>query len=262
MHHRVLSAVTKEDFKIVKQESLEYVDVEPDVNQWTYDNAIKAVKANANRGYFRFYLGRVAVGDVINVRAEVYSVEGVKVHASVDLSDYGWGFEKGSSGLVNAKQLGEWELIDFDYQVNTDANFASAVIGLSTGEIGQYFLKNVVITVKSLLNATYGARRIVGAVLQKTSGTWGLNVAFVNSQCTISVLDANTLRVIFTELSSETMWSMAWTSQEYHNNDYIIRVKSSGAGIVDIRFRNPIDNTTVPIASIANQTSFVLYAMS
>jgi hypothetical protein len=266
MHHRVISAVTKEEFQGTEQQSLTYVDGEPGVNQWTFDTTIKAVKANANRGYFRFHLGRVALGDKINVKAEVYNIEGVKVHASVDYSDSGYNANKGTTGLVNTKSTADWEQINIDFYANMDALYASCVIGLSTGEVGKYYLKNVVITVTTVHRAPNEIilpdfRKICAACLWKYNGSWLFNSNFDNSPCAITELDANTLRVTFAELSGGAKWSFGWTSQEYHNNDYFIRVKSSGAGIIDLRFRNPTTNETVPLANLVNGMTFVVYAM-
>lgn len=152
MYRRVVSAIELADFQATEQQSLTYVAGEPASNQWTYDATMKAVKANADRGYFRFYLGQVAFGDKINIKADVYNISGIKTHASVDFSDTSYNFSetKGTSGLYNTSKLEDWEQININYVADMDSLYTSVVIGLSTGKVGQYYLKNVVITVQSV----------------------------------------------------------------------------------------------------------------
>lgn len=267
MHRRVISAVEKEDFLKVYQQSITYVDGEPAPNQWTYDSTIKAAKVNANRGYFRFYLGQCYAGDKINIKAEVYNISGVKVHASVDFSNSGYNSELGTSGLNHTTKYNDWEIINFDYILPKDAKFVSVVIGLSMGEVGQYYLKNVVITVDSMHCPGEYFRNVVATAIKKVNGQFVQHDTFENNPCTISQLDSNILRIVFSDLTNyaaikgTSKWCMGWTTQEFHNNTYFIRVRSQGPDTVDIQFRDPTTNAIIPLADVVEGTSFVVYAM-
>jgi hypothetical protein len=149
MYKRGYSVITLEDFKNQEQTGITYTSGEPSVGQWTYDDTIKGVKVNANRGYFRVHLGKCAIGDIINVKAEVFNISGVKFHTSVDyhLS----GSMVGTSYLVHTQKIGDWEIVDVDFHVFKENDDTSIVLGLSSGEVGQYLLKNVTIIVDSAI---------------------------------------------------------------------------------------------------------------
>lgn len=153
MFNRTILVQTKDDFKNQILNSLTYVDTTPAVNQFTYEDTQKCVKINANRGSFRIALGSVNIGDVICLECELYSISGVLPHYSLDFSNTGIGnYELDTSDLEYVDGAGQWEKVKFKYVVKANAKFSSAVIGLATGEVGVYKLRNVKVSLSSTAN--------------------------------------------------------------------------------------------------------------
>lgn len=151
MNIRVFSLVKKEEFQNCITRDLTYTEgVAPNVNQYIWNDNGKYVHANCNRGYFRIALGEIGIGDKIKVQAEIMCVSGIKPHFSIDYSNQSYvGTNFDTSGLESINSSGVWETITFNFISKNNSKYTSCVIGLSQGEIGEYKLRNVVITVDS-----------------------------------------------------------------------------------------------------------------
>lgn len=153
MYNRTILVQSIEDFKNQILNSLTYVSGTPSVNQFTYENAQGCVNVNANRGSFRISLGSVNVGDIICLECDLYSISGVLPHYSLDFSDTGVEYYgNDTSGLEYIDETGQWQKVKFKYVVKANSKFSSAVIGLATGEVGVYKLRNVKISISTTSN--------------------------------------------------------------------------------------------------------------
>lgn len=128
------------------------------VGQFRWDGTFKCVEVNANKGYFRVPLGTTTIGDIIHVKCELLSDSGVNPHISIDGSN-SWeqGFEDYTSGVESISTSGGWETVELTFTIPKNLKYTSAVVGLSTGEVGIYKLRNLEITVNTKIS-----RNIVG----------------------------------------------------------------------------------------------------
>lgn len=153
MYNRTILVQRKEDFQNQILNSLTYVDTTPAVNQFTWEDTQQCVKVNANRGSFRISLGSVNIGDIVCVECDLYSISGILPHYSLDFSDVGVEYYgNDTSGLEYIDGAGQWEKVKFKYVVKSNSKYSSVVIGLATGEVGVYKLRNVKISISTSRN--------------------------------------------------------------------------------------------------------------
>lgn len=157
---RNYSIVTEKDFDLFAPVGFTKTtenDILPD-NTYAYNSTYKAAHlkdANATtaKGAFSIPVGFAQKGDFIKVSAEVMNISGVKTKIALDRSlTNPSGSGSGNSFIVQSEKVGEFEKIEIEYLCEYDAYY-SALFGVFTADIGEFYIKNCYIEVNTKFNA-------------------------------------------------------------------------------------------------------------
>lgn len=196
---RNYSLVTEKDFDLFAPTGFAKVADAATIadNSYSYSSTYKAVHlkdASASlKGSFAIPVGYAKKGDFIKVSAELMSVSGEKPKIALDnsLTNVS-GTGSGNSFIIQAEKVGEFEKIEIDYLCEKDAYY-SALFGLFTADIGEYYIKNCYIEVKTKFNTLpkkykqgFRTYMVLG-----NNGSYAVQSNFTDDTATLTVDSAN-----------------------------------------------------------------------
>lgn len=196
---RKYSIVTEKDFDLFAPagfskttESTTLAD-----NTYAYNTTYKAVHlkdaGTDKKGTFSIPVGYAKKGDFIKVSAELMSVSGERPKIALDRSLSSiTGAGSGNSFIIQSEKVGEFEKIEIDYLCEYDAYY-SVLFGLFTADIGEYYIKNCYIEVKTKFNTLpkkykQGLRTYM---VLGNNGSYSVQSNFADDTATLTVDSAN-----------------------------------------------------------------------
>lgn len=196
---RNYSIVTEKDFDLFAPAGFAKVADAATIadNSYSYSSTYKAVHlkdASASlKGSFAIPVGYAKKGDFITVSAELMSVSGERPKIALDnsLTNVS-GTGSGNSFIIQAEKVGEFEKIEVDYLCEKDAYY-SALFGLFTADIGEYYIKNCYIEVKTKFNTLQKKYKqgFRAYVVLGNNGSYAVQTNFGDDLATLSVDSAN-----------------------------------------------------------------------
>lgn len=247
------SLVTVDDFKQKVSNTLGYTSSPtPPGDQWTYLTSEKSAYINnsTKKGYATISLGRLYIGDIIEIEAEVLNESGSKAKLIVD------GSTPGLSTIVSKKQ-GVYERVYLQYVVTSEDNY-SAVCGILTAEVGKIKIRNLSVQVHTVKERCQSQIR-KATIYTTATGIYALKTSKRYDPCTITVSGVD-LTVSFLEPLQEE--GMPFLGQEWYGNSkkYLFRVSSATTTSVilrcfDLTSADPtaaLDLATLPTATYIN----------
>ena len=237
-----------------------YTDSTPTGNEWTYNNTLQAMHMKSvdttKAGYCLQEFGNLRTGDIVEISAEIYSVSGVKPKIAMEAEiNSTWT----NRGTVQADKSGEWEVIKLKYVVRDNNIKHRAKIGISTDEIGEFYVRNIRIEVLTQERQKRAIIRV--AMIRKVNDTWEARAEFANDECNVTIYDERTLQITFAKPIPTTLRAACFVSNEYYTiyNQYMVRGSYSYNDNLLVRFfsfENLIN--AVPLADIPNNTHFAV----
>jgi len=185
-----------EDYKrtlalpVTMTETTEAVTI-PD-NTYAWNDTYKALHMNdasaGVKGAIGFYLGNAVYGDVVEFSAEVMNISGVKAKTYIDVAG------GGTPLALQSVKTDEFETIGAKYIVNRDTGNMTAAFGVFTGDIGEYYIRNINVKVnkKDNLLVTRPAIRNYkfvftgGALTLISSGPYTCTTVITTTQITVT----------------------------------------------------------------------------
>ena len=150
-------------------------------NTYAWNDTYKALHMNdasaAIKGAIGFYLGNAVYGDVVEFSAEVMNISGIKAKTYIDVAG------GGAPLALQSVKTGEFETIGAKYIVNRDTGNMTAAFGVFTGDIGEYYIRNINVKVNKKDNLLLSRPAIRHYTFLFTGGTLSVE-SFGPYKCT------------------------------------------------------------------------------
>lgn len=161
-------------------------------NSYSYNSNYKALRINDTstsvKGCITIPLGYLVAGDVTNIQCEVFNISGTKVKFAIDYylsanMEHVQGNIVGTSDIYQSSSSGGFN--DENISITSSMNgFAKLVIGVFTSDIGDFYIRNVKITMEK---PNHNFERIVKTNRMYTFNGTTLATEFSFDTCTTSI---------------------------------------------------------------------------
>lgn len=224
-------------------------------NSCSYNDTFKAFRINdaspALKGSLHIYLGELSIGDKVDINVEVMNISGVKAKIAIDYLSSPTGNLVENLFILQSKKNGEFERIGGSF-LSTRNGHAIAVIGVFTADIGDFYIRNVDIKVKSKESTLKSY--LVAHLVTISKGNFVLNNNRDNDEATLTVENNNTLVVNFKEkITRGDKKLIPFVSNDFYGNSgqYIVRCGDTTDKSIKLRFYHINDpSTAVNISDI------------
>lgn len=232
-------------------------------NSWSYSPLYKAARINDSsaslKGCFTLRLGYLKKGDSIKFSAEFLNITGVKGKLGLDYSltnpsGFGTGFVFAMSSI---KSDGQFEVVELDTLIDIDAYY-SLVIGMFTADIGDFYVRNVVVDIDSKYtsnNSIVKGGYVQGFrtyVIRNSGASFVAETNFHNDFCTMIVDSVNKEINLLHEKPFATKAGVPFLGQGSSgvSPNYIVRTQSEDLNGCKIKIYDHSTNTLIDPATV------------
>lgn len=225
-------------------------------NSCSYSDTFKAFRINdaslVQKGSLQIYLGELSIGDKVDINVEVMNISGVKAKIAIDYVPSPTRTDAVANlFILQSKKTGEFERIGGSF-LSTRNGHAMAVIGVFTGDIGDFYIRNVDIKAKSKKSTLKSY--LVAHLFTNSQGNFMLNNTRDNDKATLTVENNNTLVVNFEEkITHGANKLIPFVSEDFYgpSGQYIVRCGEATDKSIKLRFYHINDpSTAVNISDI------------
>lgn len=186
---------------------LTYTESTPTLNQWTYVTEENSAHINTGEevvSFIRLRVGKLYVGDILNLSADFLNIDGVEGKIGVDYYSDETSFNNSSSDrttveIVNSNKSDRFEKTELNLPV-TQNGYYDVNFGIWTNDIGQFKIRRITCGVNTIANrnSLINDRIRKATIYNPSTGNFVLKDDKYNDPCSISTIwDDKAIQITF-----------------------------------------------------------------
>lgn len=226
-------------------------------NSCSYNTTYSAFRINDSsnivKGAIEVPLGKLYIGDIVRITAEVYNISGVKAKIALD-------GEGGNIGILQTSKTNEFEKISSGFVCTRNENY-TAVLGVWTADIGDYYIRNVSIEVdtggSNVIKPLKESKRVYNF---HAEGSFVLKTEYSPDTCTIEIdnrFGVKLLKIVHDIPFTSSVKGVSFANISAGSNvKYIVRTRTEMPDSLYVAIIDRTTNQIIDPATVLNDSTF------